>query len=73
MAPSPVRPVFGEAPPFSIEALRAEVDDLLAWSDQLCVEFPGPKRSRVLVTFFAFPSAKNLIFHQSVTCHNVTS
>ena len=35
--------------------------------------FPGPKRSRVLVTFFAFPSAKNLIFHQSVTCHNVTS
>ena len=34
--------------------------------------FPGPKRSRVLVTFFAFPSAKNLIFHQSVTCHNVT-
>jgi len=30
--------VFGEAPPFSIEALRAEVDDLLAWSDQLCVE-----------------------------------
>jgi len=30
--------MFGEAPPFSIEALRAEVDDLLAWSDQLRVE-----------------------------------
>jgi len=30
--------VFGEAPPFTIEALWAEVDDLLAWSDQLCVE-----------------------------------
>jgi len=30
--------VFGEAPPFTIEALRAEMDDLLAWSDQLRVE-----------------------------------
>ena len=38
MAPSPVRPVFGEAPPFSIEALWAKMDDLLAWSDQLHVE-----------------------------------
>ena len=49
------------------------------WTDAECSRssrwniFPGPKRSRVLVTFFAFPSAKNLIFHQSVTCHNVTS
>jgi len=30
--------VFGEAPPFSIEALRAKMDDLLAWTDKLCVE-----------------------------------
>ena len=30
--------MFGEAPPFTIEALRAEVDDLLAWSDQLRAE-----------------------------------
>ena len=38
MAPSPVRPVFGEAPPFSIEALRVKMDDLLAWTDKLRVE-----------------------------------
>jgi len=30
--------VFSEALPFSIEALRAKMDDLLAWSDQLRVE-----------------------------------
>jgi len=30
--------VFGEAPPFSIEALRVEMDDLLAWTDKLRVE-----------------------------------
>ena len=38
MAPSPARLSFGEAPPFSIEALRGEMDNLLAWSDQLRVE-----------------------------------
>jgi len=30
--------MFGEVPPFSIEALRAKMDDLLAWSEQLRVE-----------------------------------
>ena len=30
--------MFSEVPPFSIEALRAEMDDLLAWTDQLRVE-----------------------------------
>jgi len=30
--------VFSEVPPFSIEALQAKMDDLLAWSDQLRVE-----------------------------------
>ena len=38
MAPPPACLSFGEMPPFSIEALRGEVDNLLAWSDQLCVE-----------------------------------
>jgi len=38
VAPPPARLSFGEMPPFSIEALRGEMDNLLAWSDQLCVE-----------------------------------
>jgi len=38
VAPSPVHLSFGEAPPFSIEALWGEMDNMLAWSDQLCVE-----------------------------------
>ena len=38
MAPPPARLSFGEMPPFSIEALRGEMDNLLAWSDQLRVE-----------------------------------
>ena len=38
MAPSPGRLSFGEAPPFSIEALWGKMNNLLAWSDQLHVE-----------------------------------
>ena len=38
MAPPPTRLSFGEMPPFSIKALRGEMDNLLAWSDQLHVE-----------------------------------
>jgi len=38
VAPPPARLSFGEMPPFSIEALRGEMDNLLAWSDQLRVE-----------------------------------
>jgi len=38
VAPPPTHLSFGEMPPFSIKALWGEMDNLLAWSDQLRVE-----------------------------------